>query len=126
MKYVTVASGKTQVSDQISYRVSIIFKLIFLPILAVIQGDYIVMTTRSPSNIIDLIIGILNLCIWISSECFDCVLKILCVDMPAIVVETASKNNKIDVKIFLMNDLIVINNRKGKKVVCTISFLGTC
>ena len=80
----------TQVSDQITYRVSTIFLLILIPILAMIQEDYIVITTRSPSNIIDLIIVILNLCIWISSECFDCVLKKPCIGMPAIVVETAS------------------------------------
>ena len=61
------------------------------------------------------LILILNLCIWIASECFDCVLKKLCIGMPAIVVETTSKNNKIDFKIFLMNDFIVIDNRKGKK-----------
>ena len=34
--YVTVDYGNTQVSDQICYRVSIILKLILLPILAVI------------------------------------------------------------------------------------------
>ena len=100
MKYVTVAYGNTQVSDQICYRVSIIFKLILLPILAVIQEDCTVITTRTPSNIIDLIIVILNLCIWISSECFDCVLKKPCIGMPAIVVETASKINNIDLKCF--------------------------
>ena len=90
----------TQVSDQITYRVLIIFKLILFPILAMIQEDYIAITTRSHSNIIDLIIVILNLCIWISSECFDCVLKKPCIGMPAIVVETASKNNNIDFKMF--------------------------
>ena len=82
-----------------------------------VQEDYIVITTRSPRNIIDLIIVILNLCIWISSECFDCVLKILCFGMPAIVVETASKNNNIDFKMFLINNFIVIDNGKGKNVV---------
>ena len=81
-----------------------------------IQEDYIVITTRSQSNIIDLIIVILNLCIWISSEYFDCILKKLCIGIPAIVVETASKNKKMDFKIFLKNDFIVISNRKGKKL----------
>ena len=117
MKYVTVVYGNTEVSDQICYRGSIIFKLILLPILAVIQEDCTVITTRTTSNIIDLMIVILNLCIWISSECFDCVLKKVCVGMPAIVVVTASKSNNIDFKMFLINSFIVIDNRKGKNVV---------
>ena len=118
MKYVTVVYGNTEVSDQICYRGSIIFKLILLPILAVIQEDCTVITTRTTStDIIDLMIVILNLCIWISSECFDCVLKKLCIGMPAIVVVTASKSNNIDFKMFLINSFIVIDNRKGKNVV---------
>ena len=53
-------SGNTRVSDQINYYISIIFKLILLPILAVIQEDHIVKTTRSHNNIFDLILVILN------------------------------------------------------------------
>lgn len=108
-KYVTVFSGNTQVSDLISYRESIIVKLILLPILAVIQEDCTVITTqRSHSNIIDLKILILNQVFGsVSSECSDCVLKKLCIGMPAIVVETASKNNNIDFKLFLINDFII-------------------
>lgn len=72
-----------------------------------IQQDCIVITTRSHSNILDLIILIINLTIWISSECFDCVLRKLCIGMPAIVVETASKNSNIDYKMFLINNIIL-------------------
>ena len=102
-------SGNTQVSDLISYRESIIVKLILLPILAVIQEDCTVITTqRSHSNIIDLKILILNQVFGsVSSECFDCVLKKLGIGMPAIVVETAPKNNNIDFKLFLINDFII-------------------
>ena len=61
MKFVTVALviPKFQIRLIITY-LSIIFKLILLPILAVIQQDYIEITTRSHNNIIELIIVILN------------------------------------------------------------------
>ena len=118
-----MSTGNTQVTDQINYPISIIFKLISLPILAVIQQDRIVITTRSHSNILDLIILIINLTIWISSECFDCVLGKLCIGMPAIVVETASKNSNIDYKMFLINNIILTIYRRGKIVVRPTSFM---
>ena len=81
-----------------------------------IQQDCIIITTRSHSNIIDLIILILNLSIWISSECFDCVLKKLCIGMPAIVVGTASKKSNIEYKMCLINNFVLIDNRRGKRL----------